>query len=170
MPKVCGNVNIHQSYFLAGICFPLPSSRTSGEALFWKAKYSDLPALSQTFEKLYSVAQRELKARFNDGCVGIAVGDRLRACGSHRYQVVYPHEGMSRLRKRSGGGHMSWMRGKRCSSKGGIAWSFIGTRQRSFRRFKPSTEALKRLTLSSNPICRVDSLQCYEWPVYLASS
>src|ERR1700730_11134811 len=58
----------------------------------------------------------------NDGCVGITMGDRLSACGSHRNQVAYLYEGMSRLRKRSGGGHMSWMRGKRYSSKGGIAW------------------------------------------------
>jgi len=54
--------------------------------------------------------------------VGIAVGDRLRACGSHRNQVAYPYEGLGRSRKRSGGGHVSWMRGKRCSSKGGTAW------------------------------------------------
>jgi len=65
---------------------------------------------------------RELKAQVNGGCVGIAVGDRLRARGRHRNQVAYSHERMSRLRKRSGGGHVSWMRGRRCSSKGGIAW------------------------------------------------
>ena len=53
---------------------------------------------------------------------GIAVGDRLRACGSHRNQVAYLHEGLSRLRKRSGGGHMSWTRGKRCPSQREIAW------------------------------------------------
>jgi hypothetical protein len=88
---------------------------------------------------------RELKARFNDGCVGIAVGDRLRACGSHRNQVAYPHEGMSRLRKRSGGGHMSWRRGKRCSSKGGIAWELYRHKTAAFSEgFKPSTAAPKR--------------------------
>jgi hypothetical protein len=35
-----------------------------------------------------------VKARFNDGCVGIAVGDRLRACGSHRlfHRIYNPGE------------------------------------------------------------------------------
>jgi hypothetical protein len=82
------------------------------------------------------------------------MGDQLRAYGSHRNQVAYPHEGMSRLRKRSGGGHMSWMRGKRCSSKGGIAWELYRPQDSGlFGGVKPSTEALKaapkRLTLSS---------------------
>jgi hypothetical protein len=88
------------------------------------------------------------------------VGDRLRACGSYRNQAAYPHKGMSRLRKKSGG-HMSWTRGKRCSSKGGIAWELYRHKTAVFS--EPSTAAPpKRLTLSgiscaaSTP-CRVTS-------------
>jgi len=72
---------------------------------------------------------------------------------------------------------MSWMRGKKCSSKrrGGIAWELYRAQDSGlFGGFKPSTAAPKaapkRFTLSSNPICRVDSLPCYEWPGHLAPS
>ena len=81
----------------------------------------------------------------------------MRVYGSYRNQVAYPHEGMGRLRKRSGGGHISWMRGKRCSSKGGIAWELYRHKTAVFSEGlsppqRPSSgppTAPKRLTLSS---------------------
>ena len=49
------------------------------------------------------VGGSENEAQFDGGSIGSAVGDRWIIRGSHRNQVAYPHEGRSRLRKRSGG-------------------------------------------------------------------
>ena len=105
--------------------------------------------------------------------MGIAVGDRLRACGSHRNQVAYPHEGMSRLRKRSERGHMSWGRGKRYSSKGGLAWKLYKHKIAVFfGGFEPSISgpqaATKGLILSGIPYAA--STPCWvtrNWSIWL---
>lgn len=60
---------------------------------------------------------------------------------------------------------MSWIRGKRCSSLGGIAWELYRHEAAVFSEgFEPSTAAPKRLTLSSiqhaaSTPCRVTSGQ-----------
>jgi hypothetical protein len=58
---------------------------------------------------------------------------------------------------------MSWMRGKRCSSKGGDRLGAYRHKTAVFSEgLSPSTEAPKRppsgSRLSGNPICRVNSL------------
>ena len=73
---------------------------------------------------------------------------------------------------------MSWMRGKRCSSKrrGGIAWepyrhkTAASSEGLSPQQRPPSDlqAAPKRLTLSG--ITYAASTPCYKWPVHLASS
>ena len=66
---------------------------------------------------------------------------------------------------------MSWMRGKRCSSQGGIAWELYRHKAAVFSEgFEPSTAAPKRLTLSGIPHAASTPRRVTSGPIRLASS
>jgi hypothetical protein len=118
----------------------------------------------------------ELKAQFDDRFVGsTAVCDRLNALGNHGNQVAYPHEGKEEIVKEKRRSDTSRKKGKRCSSEGGIAWSFIGTKWQSPRRVetprqRPRRRRPQRLTVSGLLYATSHSLPCCESPALLASS